>query len=178
MNRSEGLFDQSFSVALPIQAIKGFPCLGSFCCSAHQAHRGVPLAAVLLCRMVCQALKRAPWMGSYSVVQCVRRLFDGPASLLFSYPHWYVEREAMVMAPPPMHDLAVSPCFHGCPAFLHRNFPLQSPLSHPLHLSLCNQQQPSPRNCSTIPKLQLLPTVPSRGPAFLSRVCMAVARTF
>ena len=27
------------------------------------------------------------------------------------------EREAMVMAPPTMHDSAVSPCFNGCPAF-------------------------------------------------------------
>ena len=43
----------------------------------------------------------------------------------------------MVMAPPPPHDPAVSPCFHGCPAFLHRHFPPQSPPSHPLDLSLC-----------------------------------------
>ena len=87
------------------------------------------------------------------------------------------EREAMVMAPPPTHDLAVLSCFHVCPAFLHSNFPLQSPLSHPLHPSLCNQQQSSPRDCSTIPKLQLPATVPSRRPAFLSGVCMAATRT-
>ena len=42
----------------------------------------------------------------------------------------------MVMAPPPMHDSAVSPCFQGCLAFLHRHFPPQSPPSQPLHLSL------------------------------------------
>ena len=41
----------------------------------------------------------------------------------------------MVMAPPPMHDSAVSPYFHGCRDFLHRHFPPQSPPSHPLHLS-------------------------------------------
>ena len=41
----------------------------------------------------------------------------------------------MVMAPPPTRDSAVSPCFHGCRAFLHRHFPPQSPPSHPLHLS-------------------------------------------
>ena len=29
---------------------------------------------VLLCRSVCQALKGAPWVGSYSEVQCIRRL--------------------------------------------------------------------------------------------------------
>ena len=81
---------------------------------------------VLLCSSGCQA-------------------FDGPASLLFSCRCWCVgEREAMVMAPPPTHDSAVSPWFHGCLAFLHRHFPLQSPLSHPLGLSLHSQQQPSP----------------------------------
>ena len=55
------------------------------------------------------------------------------------------EREAMVMAPPPMHDSAVSPCFQGCLTFLHRHFPPQSPPSHPLDLSLCSHQQPCPR---------------------------------
>ena len=83
-------------------------------------------------------------MGSYSVVQRDRRLFDGPAFLLFSYPHWCVERKAMVMAPPPVHDTAVSPCFHGCWAFLHRHFPAQSSPSHSLEPSLHSQQQPSP----------------------------------
>ena len=62
----------------------------------------------------------------------------------------------MVMAPPATRDLAVSPCFHGCLAFLHRHFPPQSPPSHPLHKSLRNEQQPSPWDCSTTPKLQLL----------------------
>ena len=62
----------------------------------------------------------------------------------------------MVMAPPPTCDSAVSPCFHGCLAFLHRHFPPQSPPSHPLDLSLCSQQQSSPWDCSTIPKLHLL----------------------
>ena len=76
-----------------------------------------------------------------------------------------------------MRDSAVSSCFHGSLAFLHQHFPPQSLPSHPLHLSLCSQQQPSPWDCSTISKLQLPATTPSRGPAFLSRVCMAVART-
>ena len=74
--------------------------------------------------------------------------------------------EAMVMAPPPTHDSAVSSCFHGCPAFLHRHFPPQFPPSHPLYPSLCSQQQPSYWDFSTIPKLQLQAAVPSRGPAF------------
>ena len=70
------------------------------------------------------------------------------------------------MAPPHYVDSAVSPCFHGCPAFLHRHFPPQFPPSHPLDQPLCSQQQPSPWDCSTIPKLQLPAMVPSRGPAF------------
>ena len=63
--------------------------------------------------------------------------------------------QAMVMAPPPMCDSAVFPCSCGCLAFLHRHFPPRSPLSHPIHLSLHSQQQPSPWpwDCSTIPKL-------------------------
>jgi len=87
------------------------------------------------------------------------------------------ERGAMVMTPPTMHDSAVSPCFHGCLAFLHRHFPPRSLLSHPLDQSLHSQQQPSPWDCSTIPKLQLPAPAPSRRPAFLSGECMAVAKT-
>ena len=87
------------------------------------------------------------------------------------------EREAMMMVPPPTRDSAVLPCFLGFLAFLHRRFPPQSPPSHPLNLSLRSQQQPSPWDCSTIPKLQLPATVPSQGPASLSAVCMAAART-
>ena len=45
----------------------------------------------------------------------------------------------MVMAPPPARDSAVSPCFHGCLASLHRHFPRQSPPSHPLNPSLHSQ---------------------------------------
>ena len=50
----------------------------------------------------------------------------------------------MVMAPPPMCDSAVSPCFHDCLAFLHRHFPPQSPPSHPLDLSLAVNSSPHP----------------------------------
>ena len=81
------------------------------------------------------------------------------------------------MVPPPTHDSAVSPCFHGCLVFLHRHFPPQSPPSHPLDLSLHSQQQPSPCDRSTIPKLHLPVAAPSRGPASLSGVCRAAART-
>ena len=74
----------------------------------------------------------------------------------------------MVMAPPATSDSAVSPCFHGCLAFLHGHFASQSPPSHPLEPSLHSQQQLSPWDCSTIPKLQLPATAPSGGPACLS----------
>ena len=83
-----------------------------------------------------------------------------------------MEREAMVMAPPPTRDSAVSPCFHGCLAYLHRYFPPQSPPSRPLGPSLHSQQQPSSWDCSTIPKLQLPAAVLSRGPASLT--CISV----
>ena len=96
------------------------------------------MPGVLLCRSAREALKGAPWVGSYSVIQCIRHLMGQP--LLFSCGCWLCgEREAMVMAPPPTYDSAVSPCFHGCPAFLHRHFPPQSPPHIPLsHLSAVN----------------------------------------
>ena len=87
------------------------------------------------------------------------------------------EGEAMVVTPPPTRDSAVSPCFHLCLAFPHRHFPPQSPPSHPLDPSLHSQQQPSPWDCSTNPKLQVPSTVPSWGPVSQSGVCMAAART-
>ena len=67
------------------------------------------------------------------------------------------------MAPPTMRDSAVSSCFHGCPAFLHRHFSPRSPPSYLFDLSLCNQQQPPPWDCSTMPKLQFPTAAPSRG---------------
>ena len=58
---SEGLFGQSFSIAPPIQAL-----------------RRDPLPEVLLCCSACQALKGAPWVGSYSAVQRIRHLTGQP----------------------------------------------------------------------------------------------------
>ena len=71
-------------------------------------------------------------MGSYSVVQCIRHLMGQPLYCSASDAGAWGEREAMVMASPSTCDSAVSPCFHGCLAFLHRHFPPQSPPSHPL----------------------------------------------
>ena len=53
--------------------------------------------------------------------------------------------------------------------FLHRHLPPQSPPSPPLDPSLHSQQQPSPWDCSIIPKFQLPVAAPSRGCASLSR---------
>ena len=87
--RSEGLFDQSISVAPPVQALRGLPCLGSLSVVWWVRHIVAPpppprlgsyseigasgierstLAGVLLCRSARQALKGAPWMGSYSEI--------------------------------------------------------------------------------------------------------------
>ena len=44
----------------------------------HQAHTGVPLAGILPCRSAYLELKRALWVESYSVVQCIRHLMDEP----------------------------------------------------------------------------------------------------
>ena len=75
----------------------------------------------------------------------------------------------------PTHDSAVLPCFHGClqAGISHQ----KSPPSHPLDPYFHSQQQPSPWDCSTVPKLQLPAAAPSRGPECLPGVCMAVART-
>ena len=83
------------------------------CCLACWAHRGAPLAGVLLCSLAYQSLKGAPWVGSYPVVQCVRRLMGQPLYCSPSDAGVWGMRETMVMAPPPIHDSAVSPCFHG-----------------------------------------------------------------
>ena len=129
----------------------------------------------LLCCLVSQALKGAPWVGSYCVVQCVR-LFGGPGSLLFSCWHMGRDRLRLWLHPICM-DSAVLPCFHGCLTFLHRHFPSQSPPSHPFNLSLPSQQQPSPWNCSTILEFQLLASTPSRKSVSMSGVCMSSSRT-
>ena len=58
--QSEGLFGQSFSVAPPIQALRGISCLGFFSVVPSQVHRGAPLT------------------GSYSADWCIRHLKGHP----------------------------------------------------------------------------------------------------
>ena len=86
------------------------------------------------------------------------------------------EREALVMALP----LCVTQQYRlaSMAAWISSTGFPTSLLPHtPLDLSLCGHQQSSPLDCSTIPKLQLPVTAPSRGPVCLSRVYMEVART-
>ena len=106
-------------------------------------------------------------MGTYS--SSVPQAFDGPASLVQMLACG--ERQAMMMTPPPTADSAVSLCFHGYLAFLHRHFPPQPPSSPPLNPFLHSQQQPSPWDCSTLPSQTPTPShcafqgtlVPVRG---------------
>ena len=124
-------------------------------CSAHQAHRA-PVAGVLF----------------YSSVYQAR---GGPASLLFSCWCWCLGRARLWWW---LRPVCMTQQYRfASMAFLHQHFPPQSPPSHPLNPSLLIQQQRSPWDFSIIHKLQLPATAPSRGPAFLSGVCMAVART-
>ena len=58
------------------------------------------------------------------------QVFDGLVFPLFSCQCWCGrEREATVMAPSPMRDSAISPCFCGCLAFLLPYIPSVSPQS-------------------------------------------------
>ena len=91
--QAEGLFGQSFSVAPPIQALRGLPCL-----------------APSLLFSACRDTEGSPWLGSYSVDRCVRHLrgtlrgvlffssahqvFNRP-DLLFSCRCWCVRRERL-----------------------------------------------------------------------------------
>ena len=59
--QSEGLFGRSFSVALPIQELRGLLCLGSF--SVVQSIRHI---------------EGLPWLGSYSVDRCISHLKEHP----------------------------------------------------------------------------------------------------
>ena len=111
---------------------------GLLCCSVS---RGAPLAGVLLCSSAHQSLKGALWVGSCSVVQCVGRLMGQPPYCSAADAGSWGER-GCGDGSTPTRDSTVSPCFHGCPAFLHRHFPPQSPPHIPLiHLSAVNSSR-------------------------------------
>jgi len=140
--QSEGLFGQYFSIALAVQALRQLPCLGSFSVP-HQTHRGAPLGGVLLCRLACWALKGGPWVGSYSVVQCVRHLIGQPlycsaadAGLCGKRLWWW------------LHPVHVTQQYHlaSMAAWLSSTgiSPPWSPPSHPLDCICTVNSSPSP----------------------------------
>ena len=154
----EGLFRQSFSVALHIRHLEG----------------SLAWSPSLL--LGASGTRWGPWLESYSVVQCIRHLMGQPLYCSAATLACGGRGVWRWLHPPCMtqqNRLASMAAQH----FLHRHFPPQSPPSHPLDLSLHSQQQPSPWDCSTIPKLQIPAAVPSRGPASLSKVCMTAVRT-
>ena len=122
--RSEGLSGQSFSVALPVQALRGLPCLGFFSVVWCIRHIEGPPGGVLLCRLAHQAI-------------------DGPASPLFPYRCWLWGERGHADVPPPTLDSAVSPYFHG--AWLSCtiiSFHDLLPHIPSIHLSTVNSSQP------------------------------------
>ena len=174
--RSAGLFGQSFSIALPIQALRGVPCLASFSVVWHVKH-----------------MERPPWLGPYSVGRFFRHLkgspggillctsvgraFDGQASLLLSCQWWCVERKRLwswlqLLHVIQQYCLASKAAWLSSTGISHYNL-----LSNPLNPALCSQQQPLHQDCSTILKLQLPATAPSRRLVFLPSIYMAFART-
>ena len=151
------------------------------CCSVHQAHRGTPLARVLLCRSAHQAPKGAPCVGSYSVVQCNRlnyrlNLMGQPLYCsAANHGMWGERGYGDDSTPYAWHSsIALLPWLPGFPTLAFRT--MISSLTSPQSTSP-QSIQPLPPDYSTIPKLQLPAAAPSMGPAFLSRVCMVMART-
>ena len=112
--RSEGLFGQSFSIAPPLQALRGLPCLGSFSVVPRVRH-----------------IEGPPWLGSCSVVQGVGHLTGQLLYCSAADAGGWGER-GHGDGPTPTRDSAVLPGPHGRPAFLHRRFPPQAPPSGPV----------------------------------------------
>ena len=91
-----------------IRQTEGVPWLGSYSVGRH--------------------LKGHPGWGSHAAVQCIRCLMGQPLYCSAVNAGMWEERG---YGDGPPHDSAVSPCFHGCLAFLYRYFRPQSPPSHP-----------------------------------------------
>ena len=135
--------------------------------------------SAVLCCSAHQALKGAPWVGSYSVVQCVRCLMGQP--LYCSAAHagmwgesWYVGREWLWGW---LYPLRVTQQYHlaSMPGGKLPGFP---PLAFPTRISsFTSPQAIFPWSTAALVRGLLPVSAPSRGPASLSRVCTAMART-
>ena len=164
---------QSFCIALPFQALRGLPCLGSFSVAQHIRH-----------------MARRPWLGPYSVDWRIRHLKRHPGWVLL-WSSVYQEFDGTASAANagvwgqrgygegsiPYVWLSSISLLPWLPGFPPQAFPTTVSSFTSPRLSLRSQQQPSPWDCATIPKLQLPASVPSGGPESLSGVCMAVTRT-
>ena len=84
-------------------------------------------------------------------------------------------RVTIVMAALPACGWAVVPCLHGCPAFLQRHSPWQSPPSHPLRPETISPESTAVFALGLLSNapFQLLATIHSGELASLSRVCKA-----
>ena len=82
--QSEGLFGQSFSVALPFQALSKLPCLGSVSVVPWVKHIEAPpwLGSCSLDRLIRHLKGRPGWV---LLCSSVWQLFSGPDCLLFSF---------------------------------------------------------------------------------------------
>ena len=133
------------------------------CCSVCQAHRGAPLAGVLLCRSVHQAFKGTPWIGSCSVVQCMRDSMGQPLYCSAADAGMRGERASCDGSTPlPMtqqYRLALMAAQLSSTGLSHHNL-----LPHLLLIHL-----------NSSPSSGISPPSPNSGS--LSGVCMAATRT-
>ena len=134
----------SLSLALPVQALRGLPCLGSFSVVGCKRHtEGAPLAGVLCCRSACQALKRgAP--GGLLLCSSVPQAFGGPASLLFSCQCWRVGGEKLWWWLYPLRVTQQERLASMAAWLSSTGISQQSPPSHPLKLPLPVNSGPRP----------------------------------
>ena len=126
-----------------------------------------------------QAYEGQPWEGSFFIalqLACKSQPWGGFFYCCRQAPACG-EREVTIAALPPACYLAIVPCFHGSPVFLHRHSLLEIPPSHLLSLSPHSQQQFSLWACSPIPTHQLPAPLHTCEHTSQSGACRAVVWT-
>ena len=108
---SEGLLGQSFSIALPIQALRGLPCLGSyFVVQSVRQMVGQGWGSCLGSYLVDLHIRHLKGhLGGGPFCSSLCQAFDGPAFLLFSCRRWCVGREILWWW---LHSLRVTQQYH------------------------------------------------------------------